>query len=258
MNGLRITRSALDLSKRLANLNIVSGQKLTPTVALPENDLTVKPQTSILAQLSLGKNQDLALTAQFWSKQCQTQPKIEINDFIIKTPIGRTCYDESTVIIPTKNPQISPMEDPVTNGQIIEKKAHRRLRIRKKKMKVHRRKRRWKKYWVLWRKKYASREKKREVEFRQKMIAKVNEAKKFDPQKYVDEYLEDMKYELIPKTYKGRRLPQWLIKELLEKDAKIEEREKMNNTNLLTGEPLIRDGETVSQFLDRISESSRK
>ena len=55
--------------------------------------------------------------------------------------------DESTVIIPTKKPLISPMEDPVKNGQIIEKKAHRRLRIRKKKMKVHRRKRRWKKYW---------------------------------------------------------------------------------------------------------------
>ena len=81
--------------------------------------------SSILAQLNLGKDNDLALTAQFWSKQCQTQPKIEINDFIIKTPIGPTCYDESTVIIPTKNPQISPIEDPATNGQIIEKKAHR-------------------------------------------------------------------------------------------------------------------------------------
>ena len=46
------------------------------------------------------------------------------------------------------------------------------------------------------------REKKREVEFRQKMIAKVNEAKKFDAEKYVDEYLEDMKYKLVPKTYK--------------------------------------------------------
>merc|ERR1711973_522602 len=80
-------------------------------------------------------------------------------------------------------------------------------------------KRRWKKYWVLWRKKYAMREKKREVEFRQKMIAKVNEAKKFDAEKYVDEYLEDMKYKLVPKTYKGRRLPQFLIEELLEKDA---------------------------------------
>jgi len=258
MNGIRITRPAWDLSKRLANLNIVSGQKISPTVALPENDLIAKPSTSILAQLNLGKNNDLALTAQFWSKQCQTQPKIEINDFIIKTPIGPTCYDESTVIIPTKNPQISPIEDPATNGQIIEKKAHRRLRIRKRKMKVHRRKRRWKKYWVLWRKKYAMREKKREVEFRQKMIAKVNEAKKFDAEKYVDEYLEDMKYKLVPKTYKGRRLPQFLIEELLEKDAKKVEREKMNQTNLITGEPLIRDGETVSQFLDRISESSRK
>merc|ERR1711936_754115 len=178
------------------------------------------------------------------------------NDFIIRSPIGRTCYDESTVIVPTTNPINLPLEEPNTN--IIEKKAHRRLRIRKKKMKVHRRKRRWKKYWVLWRKKYAMREKKREVEFRQKMIAKVNEAKKFDAEKYVDEYLEDMKYRLVPKTYKGRRLPQFLIEELLEKDAKKVEREKMNQTNLITGEPLIRDGETVSQFLDRISESSRK
>jgi len=102
------------------------------------------------------------------------------------------------------------------------------------------------------------REKKREVEFRQKMIAKVNEAKKFDAEKYVDEYLENMKYKLVPKTYKGRRLPQFLIEELLEKDAKKVEREKMNQTNLITGEPLIRDGETVSQFLDRVSESTRK
>ena len=211
MNGLRITRSGLELTKRLANLNLLSVQKITPTLgSLPENKTTSKPSTSILAQLNLGKNQELALTAQFWSKQCQIKPKIEISDFVIKIPISPTCYDESSLIIPTKSPQISPMiiEDPVANEQVIEKKAHRRLRIRKKKMKVHRRKRRWKKYWVLWRKKYAMREKKREIEFRQKMIAKVNEAKKFDPEKYVDEYLEDMKYELIPKTYKGRRLPQ--------------------------------------------------
>merc|ERR1712037_1065003 len=208
--------------------------------ALTDNDLNEKPQRTLLDSLNLGKNQDLELTARFWSTQ-QIKPKLEINDFIIRSPVGRTCYDESTVIIPTTNPVNLPLEDPNTN--IIEKKAHRRLRIRKKKMKVHRRKRRWKKYWVLWRKKYAMREKKREIEFRQKMIAKVNEAKKFEPQKYVDDYLEDMNYELI--------------KQLLEEDEKKIQRENMNNSNLLTGDPLIRQGETVAQFVDRISESGR-
>ena len=54
------------------------------------------------------------------------------------------------------------------------------------------------------------REKKREVEFRQKMITKVNEAKKFDAEKYVDEYLEDMKYRLVPKTYKVNTVVEFL------------------------------------------------
>lgn len=102
-----------------------------------------------------------------------------------------------------------------------------------------------------WRKWFAAKVKKSEVEFRQQMIAKVNEANKFDPNKYVDDYLEDMKYELIPKTYKGRRLPQWLIKEILEEDEKKAERIRLNHTNLLTGEPLIHPNESVQSFIQR-------
>ena len=64
----------------------------------------------------------------------------------------------------------------------------------------------------MYRKGYLQREKQREIEFRQKMIVKVNEANKFDANKYVNDYLEDANYELIPKTYEGKRLPQWLIK----------------------------------------------
>ena len=99
-------------------------------------------------------------------------------------------------------------------------------------MKIHRRKRRWKKNWyltskvrfqvqsvlnilffrVMYRKKFVSKEKAREIEFRSRLIAKVNEAKKFDAAKYVDDYLEDCRYQLVPKTYQGKRLPQWLIK----------------------------------------------
>ena len=65
---------------------------------------------------------------------------------------------------------------------------------------------------MMYRKGYLDREKKRETAFRQRMIAKVNEANTFDAKKYIDDYLEDAKYELVPKTYEGKRLPQWLIK----------------------------------------------
>ena len=113
-------------------------------------------------------------------------------------------------------------------------------------------------YRVLWRKKYAAKEKQRELEFRQRMIAKVNEANRFEPEEFVDNYLEDMNTELIPKTYKGRRLPQWLIKQLMIEDEQKVQRKRDNNTNLLTGEPLILPNESVSLFLERMEKSSHK
>ena len=50
---------------------------------------------------------------------------------------------------------------------------------------VHRRKRLWKRMWSIWRKRFQQRFKKREIEFRGVLTAKVNEAKKFEPSKYV-------------------------------------------------------------------------
>ena len=37
-------------------------------------------------------------------------------------------------------------------------------------------------------------------------------ARKFSAEKYVNDYLEDLHKELLPKTYQGHRLPEWLIK----------------------------------------------
>ena len=37
-------------------------------------------------------------------------------------------------------------------------------------------------------------------------------ARKFSAEKYVNDYLEDFHKELLPKTYQGHRLPEWLIK----------------------------------------------
>lgn len=150
--------------------------------------------------------------------------------------------------------RISPIEEApsrIGNIEKIAKRQSRMLKIRKKKMKVHRRKRLWKRMWSVWKKKFFNREKRREIEFRQKLIDKVNAAEKFNAEAYVDDYLEDLKYELIPKTYKHRKKPVWLIKELLERDTMVEGRKRANNTDMLTGEPLIKNGETVEEFVGR-------
>jgi hypothetical protein len=49
------------------------------------------------------------------------------------------------------------------------------------------------------------------------------------------EYLDDLDFELIPKTYKGGRKPQWLVKELLEADKRNEERHQRNQTGANAG-----------------------
>jgi hypothetical protein len=44
------------------------------------------------------------------------------------------------------------------------------------------------------------------------IFSKVATARKFDAEKFVNEYLEDYHTPLTPGTYLGKRLPQWLIK----------------------------------------------
>merc|ERR1711894_782232 len=119
--------------------------------------------------------------------------------------------------------------------------------IRKKKMKVHRRKRLWKRMWSVWKKTFFNREKKREVMFRTKLMDKVRAAEKFD----AEDYLEDLKYDLTPKTYKSRKKPLWVIRELMERDNQVAIRKRMNNTNMLTNEPIIKNAETVEEFVER-------
>ena len=46
-------------------------------------------------------------------------------------------------------------------------------------------------------------EKNKELEFRGRLAIKVAEARKFDAEKYLNDYLSDYHEPLIPKTYKG-------------------------------------------------------
>ena len=166
-----------------------------------------------------------------------TSTPVYVNPVAIKNEIS-----DPTTIVEVEMP---------TQGVNVAKWAVRLLRIKKRKMKVHRRKRLWKRMWTVWKKKFFSREKQREIEFRQKLIEAVRVAKKFDAEKYVDAYLEDTKFEFTPKTYKGRSKPKFIIEELLEQEKITAKRNELNKLNLVSGKPLILEGETVDEFKKR-------
>ena len=144
------------------------------------------------------------------------------------------------------------IEAPAAPNTDIVKQAHRMLRIRKRKMKVHWRKRRAKRDKAKNFKIKLTRRKNKEVAFRLDLLSKIKRAKKFDAGGYVEEKLEGYKIELTPGTYKGKRLPEWLIKELLVEDELKKETEKNNQLDILTKEKLIKEGETVEQFVARM------
>jgi len=168
------------------------------------------------------------------------------------TPVYINPLEQSRVEISEPSvEQRAPVQDPTPVGVPTAKYAHRLLRLKKKKMKVHRRKRLWKRMWSVWKKKFFGRERKREIEFRSKLIEAVKEAKKFDAANYTQAYLADYKYEFVPLTYKGKRKHRSVVLELLEKEKQDKLRKELDGTNLVTGKQLIQPGETVDDFIQR-------
>ena len=66
-------------------------------------------------------------------------------------------------------------------------------------------------------------------------MAKVRMFEAFDAEKYVKDILQRTKEKPIPKTWKSKRLPEFLIKELMEKEElkKIKKRQENLETEAL-------------------------
>merc|ERR1712150_138953 len=271
-------KSMLDLSRKLSCVTIAQQRPHSSYMKIPshmtknynvlpilpslDNDSAVfQAQNINVVGLMSEHEQNMLLSAALWATK--TKPKIEISDPVKRAPMGRDCDDDANEQVPEPGAIINPKVEPNNQDAIIEKQATKKkkrnltMRIRKRKVKVHKRKRRWKKFWATWRKQYLYKEKKKEIEFRVRMRAKIHEAQQFDPVKFRDDYLEDFKYQLIPKTYKGQRLPQFRILENLEADRKKKLMTEKNQIDMFNGEPIIReiDGkkESVKQFIERNS-----
>jgi len=173
---------------------------------------------------------------------CPTLESLSVKKFIVEENLKRV--EEPAV----NKPKI---EEP-TKHTIVEKRAIRMIVNRRLKMKKHQRKKLWQRMGLRFRADRVVREKKKELEFRAILAAKVAAARKFSAEKYVNDYLEDFHKELLPKTYQGHRLPEWLIKELMEKDREDAKEKAMQGKEVTTGEKIVKDGETVDQFVKRV------
>jgi len=118
-------------------------------------------------------------------------------------------------------------------------------------MKKHQRKRLWDRMYLKFRAAKVARTKRKELVFRQRLAAKVEEARRFNVEEYISNYLQDFHTPLTPGTHKGKRLPQWLILELLEEDKQQEKERKMEGKMYTTKEDIVKPGETVDQFIQR-------
>ncbi|XP_022187344.1 uncharacterized protein LOC111046158 [Nilaparvata lugens] len=164
------------------------------------------------------------------------QPKLQIldrpNDLL------------STIIEAPKISTLIPYEDIAPDKEIsepepkqkIEKHAVRMLIIRKRKMRVHKRKKWRKKFKEQIAKMEIRRKIKKEKEFQAELMGKVKEAEKFDALVYVKEKLAKANKEIIPYRWKGKKLPEFVIRHEMafakkrydNRLASIERRKNMN------------------------------
>ncbi|XP_037945763.1 uncharacterized protein LOC119678146 isoform X2 [Teleopsis dalmanni] len=103
---------------------------------------------------------------------------------------------------------------PSTNN-IGEMRAEPLIVIRRRKMKKHKLKKLRRKMKFEWAKVRQRREMRKEKAFQAKLIAQVKEGEAFSAEKYVAEKLKQANEVPLPRYWKGRRLPAFIIKEKL-------------------------------------------
>ncbi|XP_042240432.1 uncharacterized protein LOC121878338 isoform X2 [Homarus americanus] len=104
------------------------------------------------------------------------------------------------------------------SDQVIEKHAARLIVIRRRKMKRHKLRKLRKKMKFVWLKARQKREYQKEKLFQAEQMAKVRDFEAFDAANYVTDVLRRTKEKPIPRFWKGKRLPQPIIQQLMEEE----------------------------------------
>ncbi|KAL4713781.1 hypothetical protein ACJJTC_012298 [Scirpophaga incertulas] len=99
--------------------------------------------------------------------------------------------------------------------------AERLIVIRRKKMKKHQRRKLWKRMRHRWAKIKQNRRQIKEKIFQNELLAMVKSANEFSAEKYVADKLEKANHIPLPTRWRHKKLPEFIIRQLLGIDKKI-------------------------------------
>lgn len=148
-----------------------------------------------------------------WLNNSIINPKIE--NPIITTIIEAPLQPNQQEIVDQNHTAIQDFELPAIENGVGEDgiQAAVLIGIRRKKMKKHKLKKLRKKMKFEWAKRRQRRELRKEKAFQAVLIAQIKEAEKFSAEQYVAEKLRQANEIPIPRYWKGKQLPQFIIKE---------------------------------------------
>jgi len=155
-----------------------------------------------------------------WHINSIINPKIE--NPIITTDIEVPLLPNQQEIIDKNHSKIQDFELPATENGIGEDgiQAAVLIKIRRRKMRRHKLKKLRKRMKFEYAKRRQKRELKKEKAFQAVLIAQIKEAEKFSAEQYVADKLKQANDNPIPKYWRGKRLPEFVVKELMEKQEK--------------------------------------
>lgn len=210
--------AGISLCSRLAsisirNLNISSSSTPSsvsphfhPQDALKFNQITLQSTNSSLIK-EIGGQRPL------WRKEIYELP---LTNKIVENPtqVNKVIEDISKIE--------KSIDLPTDSNRNNEKQAARLIVIRKRKMRKHKLRKLRKKMKFVWAKAKQRREWKKEKRFLNSLLYKIKMAQKFSAEDYVNNVIKQATEDPIPRRYKGRKMPQWLVKELMDKDHQRE------------------------------------
>ncbi|XP_065078992.1 uncharacterized protein LOC135701977 [Ochlerotatus camptorhynchus] len=142
-------------------------------------------------------------------------PRKEIIDFplisrIIENPNQSRISEISDLWRP-----VPAMDLPTSSNKVDDIQAARLIVIRRRKMRKHKLRKLRKKMKYDWAKVRQRRELRKEKAFQAGLISEIKEADRFSAEMYVMEKLRQANEKPIPRFWKGKRLPQFIIKQKL-------------------------------------------
>lgn len=205
----------VDLSKLHRRLSTLSIKSNVP----PENVLSsLSPNEHILP---FQRNRLISLRSQItsvdikspWHNNALINPSIDnpIITPVVEAPVQPNQQD----IVDQIRSIVQDFELPTIDTGVGEdgKQANRLIKIRRRKMRRHKLKKLRKKMKFEWAKRRQRRELRKEKAFQAVLIAQIKEAEKFSAEEFVAEKLRQANEIVIPKYWKGKRMPEYLVRE---------------------------------------------